>query len=193
MTASLLRLPPPPRPPGVDVGAVDLGGGRVRNCCGGGGAVVSVCWSNTSFLIVGTVGGRAGSPITGVSRRARQRAASTKQRAQGYRLRAHPERRRLRSARALKPGARGAGTREDRSRAARRRNDPGVTPCTASTARPGGTCEQRQLAWREARRPEVELALVAVGIAQRRPLVIDAPSWRRTCPPFPDAGARSRR
>ena len=67
------RLRPPRRCLPLTSGAVDVGfRGRPRWWCSGaascgagpgGGAVVSVCWSNTSFLIVGTVGGRAGSPI----------------------------------------------------------------------------------------------------------------------------------
>ena len=47
----------------------------------------------------------------------------------------------------------------------RARSCPGVTPCTASTREAGRLGEQRQLARREAGRPEVELALGAV----RRP------------------------
>ena len=97
-------------------------------------AVVSVCWSNTSFLIVGTVGGRAGSPspaieLVRVSRRARQRAASAKQRVKGTEPARTAERSRSIHA-ASGRGARAAGARGDRSTAAPRRSGPGVTPCT---------------------------------------------------------------
>ena len=99
-------------------------------------AVVSVCWSNTSFLIVGAVGGRAGCPGTRSQNVGVSAGAPTgrfgEAACQGYRTRAPAERLARRAALDFTSGRehRYSG---GRSTARSPHSAPGVTPCTAST------------------------------------------------------------